>query len=72
MNILFTKTHALLQKVLTPWSHMDYFYDGWMHFFGLQNNGIIHCHYKAWKSQDNSDCVWLKESRIHLGWLEGE
>ncbi len=37
----------------------------------------IHCHYKAWKSQDifqyNSDCIRLKEeSQIHLGWLKHE
>jgi len=31
---------------------MDYFMmDGWMSFFGLQN-GTIHSHYKAGKSQD--------------------
>jgi len=31
--------------------------------YGLQNI-TIHCHYKAWKSQDifyNSDCIRLKE-----------
>jgi len=31
---------------------MDYFYDGWMHFFGLQNLSYIHSHYKAWKIHD--------------------
>jgi len=31
---------------------MDYFYDGWMCFFELQNLGTIQSHYKAGKSQD--------------------
>ncbi len=37
---------------------------------------VIHCHYKAWKSQDiflySSNCICLKkESHILLGWHEG-
>ncbi len=45
-------------------------------FLGFKTLTTIHCHYKAWKSQDiflyNSDCICLKEeSHIHLGWLEG-
>jgi len=45
---------------------MDYFYDGWMHFLGLQNHAA-HSGYFIF------DCVRLKEdSHIHLGWLEGE
>ncbi len=50
--------------------------DGWT-FLSYKISSPIHCHYKAWKSQDklyyNFDCVRLKEeSHIHLGWLEGE
>jgi len=39
----FVLQNALLyfsRPLLTPWSHMDYFYDGWMCFFlGLKNLG---------------------------------
>ncbi len=56
------------------------FYDGWTQFIGRLLDywiSLIHCHDKAWKSQDifkyNSDCIRLKEeSHKHLGWLEGE
>jgi len=42
---------ASLQKAfINPWSHVDYFYDGWMCFLCFKIS--IHSHYKAWKSQD--------------------
>jgi len=58
---------------------MDYIYDGWMDafIFGFKTDPPVHYHYKSLESQDIfehiSDCVRLKEeSRIYLGWLEGE
>jgi len=32
MNIFLTKTHKAFINPLEP--YIDYFYDGWMHFFG--------------------------------------
>ncbi len=64
MHIFLPQTlhFASLQKAfINPQSCVEYFYDGWTHFFELQNLGPIHCLYKAWKSQDiflfNSDCI---------------
>jgi len=36
LDIFLTKTHRF--ALLTPWSSMDYFYNGWMHFFGLNSS----------------------------------
>ncbi len=36
--------------------------DGWMHFFRLQN--LIHCHYKAWKSQDMTLIVFVWKKKV--------
>ncbi len=52
-------------------------YDAWMHFLGFKISTDIHCHFKAWKSQDfflyNSDSICLKEkksyTRMAWGWV---
>jgi len=51
------------------------FYDGWIHFFGLQNSLFTAIKLGSARTLFNIilDCVPLKEdSHIHLGWLEGE
>jgi len=37
MDFFLIKTQCFRRPLLTPWSCMDYFYDGWMHFLGVQN-----------------------------------
>jgi len=40
MNIFSYKNASLhfRRPLLTHWSLMDYFYDGWMHFFGASKS----------------------------------
>ncbi len=57
MDICLIKCFALLQKALINPPELCgalFMMDGWMHFILLQNLNHIHCHYKAWKSQDIS------------------
>jgi len=53
MDIFLTKTHGFASEglFLTLWSHMYYFYDGWMHFFGLQNQDHHSLPLLSWKEQ---------------------
>jgi len=54
------------RPLLTAWSRMDHFYDGWMSFFGLQNLLYRSIPFKS--LEEPRTFVWLKEeSHIHMG-----
>ncbi len=67
IDVFLTQTHSFASEGLyyPPEAVWSTFYDGLMHFLGLKISNTIHCHKKAWKSQDiflrNSYCICLKE-----------
>jgi len=46
---------------------MDYFYDGWMHFF--ESQALFTTIIKLWRAMI---FLYNPETHIKLGWLEGE
>jgi len=75
MDIFLIKTQCFRRPLLTPWSCMDHFYDGWMHFLGVQNLRHHSLPFiKLGRARivfNKTDCFCLKEGS-HIGWLEGE
>jgi len=55
------------RPLLTPWRRMDYFYDGWMHFF--ESQALFTTIIKLWRARI---FLYNPETHIKLRWLEGE